>query len=215
MKKGYQLGGERLIMRDKLDIELHDLKGGTKKQRKYYMEAIEVAKVVVNSQAFKDKIKSFKYTYRDVINDTFKHNKGLTNSEVYTLFMSGYDKYSHARDNDIDLSVTLYYKRFSSAVGYTYGDTLKTWINTRFFTGTSRERIVSGIVGNIIHESVHNVGFDHAFRKNPTRKFSVPYALGDIARELALDYLEPDSEEMVKTCYRTWYGRVKCKWVRA
>lgn len=195
-----------------MEIQLHELKGGSEKDRKRYMTAIEIAKLVINSQPFKEKVRGFAYLHNGVISSNFKLNQGLTNAQIYTLFMSGYDKFNKEKDGDLDLSVTLYRNRWSSARGYTYGNTFQTWINTYFFFG-DENKIIAGIVANIIHEACHNLGFDHAFKNNNTRKFTVPYAVGDIAYELAMDFLGVDQSEKVYKCYRYFYFWKKCSWV--
>ena len=41
------------------------------------------------------------------------------------------------------------------------------------------------IVGNVIHEYCHNIGFGHNVKNNPTRQYTVPYAIGYIAAKIA------------------------------
>lgn len=196
-----------------LKIQLHSLTGGTEKQKTEFRAGLAILEKVVNSQEFKDRILNFSYTFNGQIINGFKLNKGMTNQQIYILFMSGWDKHNKAYDNDIDISTTIYYNRWTSTVGYTYPNTFKTWINTKFWSVFEKERR-AGIAGNQGHEYCHNLDFDHAFKDNPTRKFTVPYAIGSIIYELAMDYQLEDQSERVLVCTRFLWFFKRCKWVK-
>jgi hypothetical protein len=69
-------------------------------------------------------------------------------------------------------------------IGYTYPTIVTTYANKKYFL--SNLESMSGnaaIFANIIHEYLHKVGFDHSFYNNATRRYTVPYAMGDIAEE--------------------------------
>ena len=72
------------------------------------------------------------------------------------------------------------YYSLRSTIGYTYPDTLRIWINRRFF----RSFRPSQVAANLIHEYMHKLGFTHDYNNTPTRKFSVPYAVGRLIREM-------------------------------
>lgn len=170
-----------------LRISLNSLVGGTAKQKEMYKRALGLLERAVNSQEFKNRVLNYNYVNNGVLINSFKNNQSKTNQQVYDLIMSGYDKYNKTKDGDIDISVELYFNRWSGVLGYTYPSTIKTWVNTKFWIDESV------IAGNCLHEYCHNVGFDHAFKYNPTRKHSIPYALGFIASDIVKEYLEPVS----------------------
>jgi hypothetical protein len=43
------------------------------------------------------------------------------------------------------------------------------------------------VAGNLTHEWLHKLGFDHDVASTPARPYSVPYAVGYILRDLASD----------------------------
>ena len=43
---------------------------------------------------------------------------------------------------------------------------------------------VAEYAGHITHEWCHKLGFDHSFQHNRKRKYSVPYAIGDLTEGL-------------------------------
>ena len=207
---------------------LHFLRGGTKRQRRLYGVGLNAALLAINSPQFRYSVLDFSYTDANGLRfDNFKRSisvpwmeyagtadmdfKELANNEVYKIIMSGWDAYHQEKDGDIDVEATLYYKRFTSTVGWTTRGSLATHSNTKFWTGTERE-IIARIAGNIIHEYMHNLGFGHDRRRNPTRRYTVPYAIGIIVRNLVLesnivdDAVNPEIEyDKVLICRRAWY----------
>lgn len=206
-----------------LEYQLHNLTGGTKRTKELYRRGLEKALEVMNGDEFKEAVHN--YEWRDsngILRKNFKLNKNElgehSRGELYNLLMSGWDKFDKSRDGDIDVDATIYYKRWSGVKGYTYGNTRKTWSNTKFWTGPSEQEIIAGIAANIIHEYMHNMGFGHAFDWNPTREFTVPYAIGTIIYNIIMDQdLGPMQSDMVYVCRRVWYklwiGK-SCKWQR-
>lgn len=207
----------------KITFQLHALKGGTKKERQYYREGLAIAEKVLNSEEFKSNFLSFgyqpasEYSYQS----NFKKPKGMTKGEIYDLLMTGWDKFHKTKDGDFDVSVTLYKNRFSGTLGYKYANHFRSWINTKFFTGTHNQ-IVARIAGNIIHEYFHVIGFDHDFDWNSTREYTVPYAAGYMVRDLALMFLAngatssggEQSDEYTQVCVRYWFFWTRCEWVK-
>jgi len=199
-----------------LDVEIQGMKNFSEKEKEKFLKAIELCKKVINSKEFEQKITNYKWTSGGVTYNTFKKNEGLTNEEIFEKFMSGADQFNTEKDNDIDLYTTLYYSS-RSTVGYTYPNTFKTWINRKFFSQFS----LAGIVGNVIHEYLHNVGFGHSSGYNSTRKHTVPYAYGYVARDIAQAMLDNDSSggnpgntpvNRKRVCKGWWIFR-RCYWV--
>lgn len=177
-----------------LKVSLNSLLGGTKSFREKYKKAMKLLEKAVNSEEFKQRVLNFNYNDNGVIINNFKgayhHETGklMSNQEVYDLIMSGYDIYTKEKDGDIDIESTLYSKRWSSAMGFTYPSTIRTWMNTYIV------QEIPTIAGNQGHESLgHNLGFTHSYKWNPTRQFSQPYAIGYIIASIVESYLEPVS----------------------
>lgn len=216
-----------------LVAQIHNLTGGTKRTRELYEMGVVQALAAVNSPEFKEAVLNFEWVDPETGNKriTFKNDfysyvsasggkelitKTVTRQKLYSLIMSGWDKFNQVEDGDIDLDATIFYNRWSSAIGYTYKNTFKTWLNTKFWTGSEQD-IVAMIAGNIMHEYMHNLGFSHAFEWNSTREFTVPYAIGRIVNRIVKGSYTPGPETFKKVCSRSWRSlwiKKTCKWVR-
>ena len=155
-----------------INIKMRDF-NNTQKEK--MLEAVEKIKIVINSTEFKDRVLNHTYDQKK----TYVDNNSLSNQEVYQKIMDGKEDLIPELDNEMDIDVTMYYKR-SSTVGYTYPDTVRTWVNSRFFNGYTHGQVAA----NVVHEWTHKIGFDHAYRNNSSRPYSVPYAIGSIIEEL-------------------------------
>lgn len=138
-------------------------------------EALSRLEIVVNSTEFRDKVINHIFNGERTFND----NDGKTNEEIYESLMAGKEDLLPTVDNEIDLDLTLYYSN-NSTVGYTYPNTLKIWVNNKFFAGYTYGQVAA----NAFHEWTHKLGYTHAFRNNASRPYSVPYAIGSIVREM-------------------------------
>jgi hypothetical protein len=200
-----------------LVAQIHKLTGGSYRQQLLYKLGVDAALQAINSIEFKTAVinydsgmdqnfKGFKSpvtTYVDAVSGR-TINDYLSNENIYDLIMSGWDKFNQTHEGDADLESHLHYKRWSNAIGHTYPSTFKTWLNTKFWTGTEKQ-IVALIAGNIVHEYMHNLGFGHAYKWNPTRDHSVPYAVGTIVRQIVDgSYVTGERNQFKRICKRTW-----------
>lgn len=129
----------------------------------------------INSERFKKRI----INHQVEGENTFVDNNGMTNDEIYKLLLSGSEELLTEKDHEMDLELSMYYS-LRSTIGYTYPETLRIWINRRFF----RSFRPAQIAANLIHEYMHKLGFSHDYNNTPTRKYSVPYAVGRMVRDL-------------------------------
>lgn len=116
--------------------------------------AVCLLDTVLNSQMFRSEFLKEKLT----------ENKGKTNAEIIDHLLSGDCQFTDA-DGSIDLKLVMYYKRWSSVVGYFDGTPLTIFINRKFFSSHI------DIASNLLHEYFHLMGYSHykAFQT------SVPY----------------------------------------
>lgn len=163
-------------MSNRLEVDIHKLKNFSTQEKHKFMLAMEEMEVVINSERFKQAI--LDHEFDDQTN-------GKTNLELYEHFMSGKTKFNEVADQDIDISLTLYYS-WKSVIGYTYPSTWFTWINRKFFSRFNDAEIA----GNVIHEDRHNAGYGHRSARDHD---SVPYAFGYIVRDLMLGKIPPRS----------------------
>jgi hypothetical protein len=199
-----------------LGYEVHEMTGFSGTSKEKYMRSLDKLMNSINSEEFKHRVKNYSFMEGGQIVNNFKSpevsGKYMTREEIYEYIMSGRDKFNDEEDGDIDIKIELYNNRFSSAVGYTYPNTWKTWINLKFFGYFSDAEVAA----NIIHEYMHNLGFDHPFRETPTRRHTVPYAIGNIIKDI-LEGKEDTQDNYVLVCSRSWtklwLGKT-CHWVK-
>lgn len=168
-----------------LKVKINGASGFSGSNLKKLNDAVQILERVVNSPEFKEKVLNYKWktTYttgklwwKSTVTesgDTFRYNNNLTNQQVLDSIMSGAEVLSPEKDHEIDIDIAIAYTR-GSVIGYTYSNTLKTWIASWF---VSQEDAAS-IAGNLFHEWLHKLGFDHEYYFNPLREFTVCYALG-------------------------------------
>lgn len=134
--------------------------------------------IVVNSDDFKQKVLHFTYQGQE----TYVQNNGYSNSQIYDLIMAGAEQYPSktTANHTMDLYLELYTANGSSTIGYTSPSTKTIYMNTYFYNSAS----AGDIAGNMMHEWLHKLGFDHDSAVTARRPSSVPYAIGYIARDL-------------------------------
>lgn len=153
-------------------VELTDF---SQDQEAKMLEALERAKMVLNSAEFKTRVLDHVYNG----NKTFANNNGQSNKEVYETIMAGKEDLLPEVDGEMDLDMTLYHTN-NSTVGYTYPDTIRIWVNNKFFRNYSYGQVAA----NAVHEWTHKLGYGHSYYNTPERPYSVPYAIGTIIREM-------------------------------
>lgn len=142
-------------------------------------KAFEIIKKVVASKEFRDKVLNF--TYQD--KKQFVDNNGKTNAQIYQILLDGREDLKPEVDNQMDLELQLYYS-LRSTVGYTTPGELRIYLNTKFFDPYTP----SEVAGNVFHEWIHKLGFNHDSTYSVPRDSSVPYAIGSMIEELGKQY---------------------------
>ncbi len=143
-------------------------------------KALAIIKDVVATEEFRNKI--LNHTYGGA--KTFVDNGGFTNAQIYQKILDGAETLQNTKDNEMDMEVELYYAA-TSTVGYTYANSKRIWVNTKFFNTYTP----AGVAHNLFHEWLHKLGFSHSSSYNSARPYSVPYAIGDMVGEIGKDFL--------------------------
>jgi hypothetical protein len=164
-----------------LKVSLNKTQNFTKQEYSRLMECLPLLEKAVNSGEFKKRILAIK-KFTDC---------EMSSLEVYETFMKGRQYNETTDDCEMDIDLTIYYKRFSSAVGFTYPNTVRTYINRKFFWAFT----LAGICGNIGHEYSHKLGFDHSYYWTTVRDMSVPYFIGNLIEELVNKLLKGEELE--------------------
>lgn len=152
----------------------------TNSQQQKFEEAVQIIKLVVGTEEFKNRV--LNHTYNG--EKTFVDNGGYTNAQIYQLILNGAEKLSPSHNNALDAEVQLYTDT-SNVVGYTYPSTPRIFVNTKYFNSYS----AAGVAHNLFHEWMHKLGFNHSATWNESRAYSVPYAIGDIVGDIGVDFL--------------------------
>lgn len=138
--------------------------------------ASDLIKKVIGSEEFKNKVLNHKFGGKKAFND----NAGLSNAQIYKKIIEGSEMLSPGVDNQMDLNLEVY-RAANNTVGYTYPSELRVWMNEKFLNANKPYKVTT----NMVHEWLHKLGFKHSASSTPTRKYSVPYAVGYLVRNLA------------------------------
>lgn len=152
----------------------------TSSQQEKMEQAIEIIKLVVATDEFRDRVLNHTYNGQK----TFVDNAGYTNAQIYQLILEGAERLQPARNNTMDAEVELYYAS-TNVVGYTYANSKRIWVNTKYFNAYT----AAGVAHNLFHEWMHKLGFIHDSSWSPAREYSVPYAIGYIVGEIGENFL--------------------------
>lgn len=135
----------------------------------------------INSDEFQKFVLNFSFIdYNDKVQKKF-HYTNLSNQEVLAKILSGSETLSPEEDHEADIQIELDNSWSRNVIGYTYPTTPWQWIYAKFFHNWSAEEIA----GNIMHEWLHKIGFDHEYQYTYNREYSVNYALGYACEEFA------------------------------
>lgn len=158
------------------DADLY-LTNFNREQEEKVRKAVEIIKKVISMKEFRDRV--LNYSYKGA--DQFFENQGMTNSEVYQKLLDGAERIGNtAKNNTLDVELELYYQS-TNTIGYTYPNTVRIWMNTKYFNKYTPIKVAD----NLMHEWMHKLGFTHAVIWSKDRDRTVPYAIGYLIEELA------------------------------
>ena len=158
------------------DFNVKTVRMGRVKEEKIE-RAVEILRQVFSSPEFKDRILSHQYLGRK----RFAYNKGLSNQGIYKKILKGVERLYPYQNNAMDVELELFTDYSSNVLGFTRPRSKRIWMNTKYFDRHTPAEIAS----NLTHEWLHKLGFDHEREKSKYRKYSVPYAIGYIVKDLA------------------------------
>lgn len=144
-------------------------------------KAIKILETVMNSDHLKNLILTFEHKGQV----QFFQNNGLTNFEILSLIMTGKEELNPIEDYTMNFDLTMYksFNPWSKTKGYTKPDTLRIWINSRYYR--KKSWTAADVAGNLAHEWLHKIGFTHEYYDSEDRPSSVPYAIGYLVRDIA------------------------------
>ena len=171
----------QLIINSSIDSQFSEL------EKSIISKALEFLLSAVNHELFKMKVISFKQKNGE---PGFFMNEGKTNEQIYSYIMSGADKFDTSANYDLDLNLTPFksedFKSGGGMLGYVRSNQSLIHLNTEYIKGNPPV-IAAGI---IMHEYMHNLGFNHDKGIGPLKKLvknhddTVPYAIGFIIMDI-------------------------------
>lgn len=142
--------------------------------------AFKALEEVVNSEEFKDRVINFKNTNGE---RSFASNKGLSNEEIYAIFMEGREKLQPETPGEMNFYLRLYNKPWSKVIGYTTSKINLININWKYF----KNNPVASVAANLAHEWTHKIGFDHrSAKEHDSAPYAIGYIVGDLIRQKGL-----------------------------
>jgi hypothetical protein len=141
------------------------------------VRAVELIKKVVKSSEFRERILTHEYQGTRA----FVDNDGRSNEEIYQLILEGAEMLNPAKNSQMDIDLELYYEP-ANTIGHTYPNVNSIWINRKYFDHFTPAQVAD----NLFHEWLHKLGFRHEAKYSATRRYSVPYAIGYLVKELAM-----------------------------
>ena len=169
-----------VIDHDILRVDISHMSGFYGASIEKVNQAADVVEQVLNSTEFQQAV--YNHTYNG--QKTFANNDNETNPQIYERILKGHETYSSTDDHvaqlDLDLYTPAWYKKWT-VVGYGIAGQPEIYMNSYYFNSFS----VAEVAGNIAHEWMHKIGFDHDYKRTAQRPYSVPYAVGDIVIQLA------------------------------
>lgn len=148
--------------------------------------AVDLLREVFSSYEFRKRVLNHRYFGRR----GFAQNRGLSNHQIYRKILQGMETRYPYRNNAMDVEIELYSDYKSNVIGYTKSRSRRIWMNNKYFNRHS----ASEVAAHLTHEWLHKLGFDHEKEKCDNRKYSVPYAIGYIVKDLARKYERYDKK---------------------
>lgn len=136
-------------------------------QKTKLKDAIKHLENIFNSKDYKAEILKRKLT----------STKGKSNLEVFEHLMKGKEDLSKEANQQLDLTVEMYNKKFSKVIGYTTPSSLIVYTNRKFHDNYD----ACDVASNLGHEWTHKMGYDHLSASDWT---SVPYTHSTLIRLL-------------------------------
>jgi hypothetical protein len=154
-------------------------------QEAKFHQVIEKVLLVLSSVEFRDRVLNHTYEGERTFANPEVEGVSLTNEEIYNKIVEGTelilrDRTGESHDNEMDLELKMYYKRFSSVVGWTNPDIMTIHTNSKYYNPNPHSKVGA----NFVHEWLHKLGFGHDFNRTAKRPYSVPYAVGGIISDL-------------------------------
>lgn len=161
-----------------LTIKLHAFTNATPEDTVRVSGAIKLLEGIINSPEFRDRVLNMTYKIGQTTYQGYSQTEA-TPTQVFQDIEKAQENYKEGTEGVMDLYLDSYYQR-SSTVGYTSVKDKFIHMNRYIQNSYTSEKTA----GNIFHEWMHKLGYDHSSRHNVYRPHSVPYKLGYLVAEM-------------------------------
>jgi hypothetical protein len=181
-----------IILADRTDFKVNLTTEGFREKE---LEKLELARAhmerALSSRAFFEFCRDFSYEQKSCsgrlwwkkcttsIVQEFRWNLEKSRKEIYNHLLCGEEKLTSGEDKEADIFLKIDRRRNRRVLGYTYPNTSWQWIYATFFGRADYREIA----GNLAHEWCHKMGYQHEFKYNFLRQFTVPYAVGYFVKD--------------------------------
>lgn len=176
----------------KTEFKIKSLKNFSKIRKRKLKRVLKKLETAVNSAHFKNLVMYYNHgSFNGPLDGSiygFRHNRGLTNKEIYEAIRCGSETLTQGDDFrcefELEIQNTPWWKRrFVRAMAFTYRNTNKITIRDIFFDRLSDAKLAE----LLIHEWLHNLGFEHEYYVTNKTYQSVPYGVGSIISHCVLN----------------------------
>jgi hypothetical protein len=158
------------------DFNIKTVNMNRSKEEKLF-RSVELLRGIFSSEEFRQKILEHRFKGKR----SFHYSQGLSNLEVYTKILEGIERLYPLNKNSMDVEIELYSNYESNVLGFTRPFSKRIWMNTKYFNKHEDAEVAS----HLTHEWLHKLGFDHEKQRTEYRRYSIPYAVGYIVKDLA------------------------------
>jgi len=158
-----------------LRVKVNSLQGFKEEDLHFLYKALRLQEDILNSQEFK-----LQWYALDP-----KHNKGMSQKEIYGLIMRGYSRFEDLVDYELDYFLTMRQLK-KGTLGSTLMSTGRITINSLKFQYWKKSKYGHVyLCSNLFHEALHSqFGFTHPSFPPSWKRKSVPYLGGYLVRDL-------------------------------
>jgi hypothetical protein len=173
-----------------LTLKLHSFTNATPEDAARVTQAMKLLEHIVNEPSFKDRILNMNYKIGNTTYQGYTQTE-MTPTQVLHDIETAQENYNDGSKGVIDLFLDSYYQA-SSTVGYTSVKDKYIHMN-RYIQGSYSS---AKTAGNIFHEWMHKIGYDHSSRNNVYRPHSVPYKLGYLVAEMVASKMAGKNQKL-------------------
>ena len=176
-----------------LSVNVIEFTNATNVDRYRVDRAMELIHQVVNSEDFRNRILNM--TYKLPGSDLPRKGYTQTNhtpKKILENIIKAEENYPGGKPQQMDLFLDMFYEE-STTIGYTDWNDKYVHMN-RYFHDAYTPVQTSG---NLFHEWLHKLSYDHSVNYNDSRPHSVPYKIGYLMADMAAE-LESHGDLLAK-----------------